>query len=266
MDSQEKTHVFISYPSERLHLAEDIAAALEAEGCYDVFFDRHRLEPGVAYDAIIRENVAHCQLFVMLITPEILKDGSYVLTELKFAKAAWPNSPIGHVVPVMIEEVDPKRLDPYLRRRNLLRIEGDATAEVAAAVHALLRGRASAVSTSILRPEMAAQQLQAYRALWSLTGVLPKWPRDPTVSYSHLIQLSRDLRDWYFGQAGGLFLTGGMYSRYADLQVALQAIPQSPEPLSAQDYDDIRHLCSLLRRQIAVDIGARPHNFATVTS
>ena len=257
MDAEERPRVFVSYASERHDLAADIAAALQVER-YDVFFDRNKLRPGAGYDAEIRNEIVRSQLFVILISPEIFKEASYVLTELKFAREAWP-SPVGRVLPVMAGQIDRRRLDPYLRRLTPLHTEGDAAAEVAAEVHALLRGASSSFGPRVIRPEVAAQQMDAYRALWSLTGLLPKWPRETTVSYQKVAEFSRSLRDWYFGSAGGLFITSRTYSQYAELQERLQASPPDSraELISEDDYDEIRHLCSLLRRQMAVDLGTR---------
>jgi hypothetical protein len=256
MSDQAIPRVFISYASERREVAEDIAAVLQVEH-YQVFFDKDALRAGAAYDQTIREEIWRCRLFVVLISPEMFKEQSYVLTEVQLAKDAWP-SPVGHVLPVMIAQIDRRQLPAYLRRLTPLHVEGDMAAEVAAEVHMRLRGAATPGVTSAL-PEVGPRQVDAYRALWSLTGLLPKWPRDKTVSYQQLAELSRSLRDWYFGAAGGLFLTSRAYSRYAELQDALQAPPANSGlgPISDEDYDEVRGLCSVLRRQMALDVGTR---------
>lgn len=252
----DRLNVFVSYASERAEVAADIAAALQAER-YQVFFDRQTLRPGRGYDAKIRDAIAGSQLFVILISPEMFKKSSYVLTELEFAKKAWP-SPVGRLLPVIITKINRRSLDPFLRRVTPLYPQGDVAAEVAAEVHALLRG-ATDDTQRVVRPEVAASQLEAYRALWSITGLLPKWPRADAVSRKELAGLSSKLRDWYFGSAGGLFLTSRAYSRYSDLQDALQNLPADSrtKAISDDEYEEIRSLCSLLRRQMALDVGTR---------
>jgi hypothetical protein len=256
MDEQKK-RIFLSYASERRELAADIAAALNVDG-HEVFFDQASLDAGSAYDVRIRTEVPRSDLFIALISPEIFKEGSYVLTELKLAREAWP-SPVGRVLPVMVERVDRRKLVSYLRRLTPLYPEGDVAAEVAAEAAEILRGSEPAFPAGVLRPEVAAQQLEVYRALWAMTGVLPKWARGESVTYAMLARLGRDLRVWYFGTAGGLFLTRRTYSRYAELQDALAATSREDAntAVTEQDYEEIRQLCSQLRRQMALDIGTR---------
>lgn len=256
MASESGLKVFLSYASEDAEVAADVAAALQADG-HDVFFDRERLRGGAAYDAEIRAAIAQSDLFVFLISAAVLKERSYALTELKFARETW-SSPVGRVLPVAIGRVDRRQLPAYLRRLTPLYPEGDAAAEVAAEVIALARKtEASSISLPV-RPETAARQLDAYVALWSLTGLLPKWSREELVSHAQLAELSRQLRLWYFGPAGGLFLSRRSYSQYAALQEALQLFAHAEEEaISEREYEEVRELASLLRRQMAQDIGTR---------
>jgi hypothetical protein len=256
MNDQAKASVFISYASERADLAADIAAALAVEG-HEVFYDRESLTPAEPFGKRIRDAIARSNVFVILVTSEIFKDQSYVLSELKFAKQELRKRN-QQILPVVILPVDYRKLDPYLRRLTALYPEGNAAAEVAARVNELVRG-SSDVSALTLLPEVAEKQLEAYGILWRLTGILPKWGREETPTYSGLQKFGRDLREWYFAGAGGLFFTRASYSRYAELQNALETL-DSDDPateITTDDYEAIRRLCSSLRQQLADDLGTR---------
>ena len=256
MSEEAKGQIFISYASERANLAENVAAALVVEG-HDVFFDRSSLPPGEPYGDHIRDEIARSEVFVILVSAEILKEGSYVLTELKLAKQTLARR-TAHILPVVILPVDYRKLDPYLTRLTALYPEGNTAAEVAARVSELLDGSRSQTA-HMLRPDVASNQLEAYRMVWSITGVLPKWGQEGSRTYGDLDTLSQSLRKWYFKHAGGLFFTRASYSRYAELQNALESLdaPESGAEVSAADYELIRRLCSALRRPMAEDLGTR---------
>jgi hypothetical protein len=255
MPEETKGRIFISYASERANLAEDIAAALTVEG-YDVFFDRSSLTPGEPYGDHIRGEIARSDVFVILVSAEILKDESYVLTELKLAKQMLAQRK-AHILPVVILPVDYGKLDPYLTRLTALYPEGNTAAEVAAQVSEMLDGRSQAVHEA--RPDVAGKQLEAYQLLWMITGELPKWGGQGSRTYGDLAKLSQSLRKWYFKHAGGLFFSRASYSRYAELQNALESLdaPEAGAEVSAVDYESIRRLCSALRHEMANDLGTR---------
>ncbi|MEX2261993.1 MAG: toll/interleukin-1 receptor domain-containing protein [Bryobacteraceae bacterium] len=131
--------VFVSYSSPEFTLAERLAYSLRDEG-HSVFFDRASLPAGEGYDLRIREAVQGCNLFIFLVSPESVSHGSYALTELAIAQHKW-NSPSGHVLPVIVTEVDLDILPPYLRGVTVLRPQGDPAAEIVAAVSEARRRR-----------------------------------------------------------------------------------------------------------------------------
>jgi hypothetical protein len=248
--------IFISYASERAALAEDIAAALAVEG-HRVFLDRLLLKAGEPYRGDLSDAIAAADLFVIVVSSEIFKPESYVLTELEAAKRELVTRGL-RILPVVILPVDYKRVDPVLRRLTALYPEGDVAAEVAARVHEIVRG-ATATSRMEIAPGLTDARLAVYRALWSLTGVLPRWGADATRSYDDMRTFGRNLRKWYFDMHGGLFLSRASYSRYAELQNALESLhaDDGAAVLTAEDHASIRRLCSTLRRQLADDIGTR---------
>jgi hypothetical protein len=132
--------IFLSFASEQKAQAEPIALALRARG-YLVFFSHDDLPPGDSFDARVEQAVAACDLMVFLISPESTTKGRYTLTELAFARAKWPN-PSNHVLPVLIAPTPLERLPSYLKAVTILEPEGNAAAEVSAAVTRILRAAA----------------------------------------------------------------------------------------------------------------------------
>jgi hypothetical protein len=122
-------HIFLSYASEDRPRAEEIALALRNDG-HDVFFDRVQLAGGEHYHQVIREQIAATDLFVFLITAHAVQAGGYTLTELRIAQDRWP-SPIGHVVPVLLEPTPMADIPAYLRSVTLFEPKGSAAAEIA---------------------------------------------------------------------------------------------------------------------------------------
>lgn len=105
--------------------------------------------------------------------------------------------------------------------------------------------------------DLRTRRIEAYRPLWLFTAKLPQWPR-AELSCGDLLQLSRDLRDWYFN-SGGLFLSRSAMRRYRLLQDALTAFAdEDPRArLESDEYDEVRHLCSRLRTQLTNDVRSR---------
>jgi len=249
--------VFLSYAQEQRPDAEEISVSLSVRGC-DVFFDRSSLKAGVEYDAAIQQAVKECDLFVFLISPESQQQGSYALTELGFAKTKWQN-PSGKVLPVMARSTLNSRVDPYLRAVTILYPQGNLPAEVAANAYALLENKESEPLDIEPTGELQHQRIAAYRGLWELTRLLPKWPRAKRVGYKDLRGLSESLRDWYFNEGGGMFLSRTAHTAYAALQDTLTAILVE-KPLGSitdEHYDAVRELCSALRSRLVRDVGSR---------
>src|SRR5262245_36821927 len=127
--------IFMSYASEQKSQAEAIAFSLRSRG-HIVFFDRDDLPEGGSYDDRIATAVNRSDLMIFLITPESVTQGRYTLTELRFARAKWPN-PSLHVLPVMLAPTSMATIPPYLKAVSVLEPQGNVAAEVAFATEQL---------------------------------------------------------------------------------------------------------------------------------
>jgi hypothetical protein len=125
-----RLHIFLSYAHEDYPLAEKIAHALRNEG-HTVFFDKHDIKAGEDFDARIRETISNCDRFVFLLSRNTLDEGSYTLTELRFARERWPAAS-GAVLPVIIDkELELKAVPAYLTSVHVFQPEGNIPAETA---------------------------------------------------------------------------------------------------------------------------------------
>ena len=254
--------LFISYAKPQRPIAEDLNALLSARG-HSVFFDRKGLRQGWSTSAI-RQAAEDCDVFVFLISPESVAPSRYTLTELGYRQEKVPNTS-GTLLPVMVKPTLLTRVPPYLRTVTIHFPQGNLSAGVADAIDRLS-------SRPTPDPEQAptrvaggrsevfqVERIAAYRKLWELTRVLPKWPKAENVPYSELRTLSTNLRDWYFAEGGGLFLSRSAHGAYASVQNTLQAIlgQRTSGPIAVEHYDEVREVCSTLRSQLAKDIGAR---------
>lgn len=122
--------IFLSYASNHRDIAEQVNLALTGSG-HKVFFDRDSLPAGDDYHIRIRKSVEDSEAFVFLISPQSVAQGSYALTELKYARQKWPD-PRQRVLPVMIERTDFKQIPNYLKAVTVLEPEGNVPAEIAA--------------------------------------------------------------------------------------------------------------------------------------
>lgn len=255
--------LFISYAKQQRNIAEDLNAVLSARA-HNVFFDRDNLPAGLEYQTAIRDAVEACDVFVFLISPESVADRRYTITELRYRQRKVPKTS-GTLLPVVVKPTLLARIPPYLRTVTLHFPQGNLSAGVADAIDRLAAGPSrSPEHGNLLVDErkteiFEVERITAYRKLWELTRILPKWPRANNVGYSELRAFSMALRDWYFIGGGGIFLSRPAHGAYSSVQNTLQAILGNRMSgfVAADHYDEVREVCSVLRSQLAKDIGAR---------
>jgi hypothetical protein len=254
--------LFISYAKAQRRVAEELNAFLSASG-HQVTFDRDSFPPGIEYQQAIRQAVESCEVFVFLVSPESVAPRRYTLTELGYRQNKVKRTS-GNLLPVVVKPTLLAHIPAYLRTVTLFFARGNLPADVADAVDRMALQRSPAQPETVAYGAAPSETLQveriaAYRRLWSHTRTLPKWPRADKVSYDDLDKLGTSLRDWYFDDGGGLFLSRASHTAYASVQNTLQAVlgQRASGPIAAEHYDEVREVCSALRSQLAMDIGAR---------
>lgn len=116
--------------------------------------------------------------------------------------------------------------------------------------------------------DLRLRRIEVYKPLWELTVLLPRWPRDPNVTYEQLLAFTEALRKWYFA-GGGMYLSrtthkGGYYPLQEDLERVLNQRKTGRLSLeSPDDYGAIRDRCSTLRSHLAADIASRRDLFTS---
>lgn len=124
--------IFLSYSSPDRPVAEEIQLALLGAG-HEVFFDQDSLPAGGNYHSRISLGIKQSDAMVFVISPSSVAQGSYALTELKFARAKWRH-PQGRVLPVRLSSTPWKDIPAYLRSVTVLEPDGNLAAEVVAAL------------------------------------------------------------------------------------------------------------------------------------
>lgn len=113
--------VFLSYASEDEASATRIAAALRAAGVL-VWFDRHELRGGDAWDQRIREQIRECRLFVPIVSASTeARSEGYFRREWKLAadRTHDMSDRIAFLLPVVIDETSESRADVPDAFRNV---------------------------------------------------------------------------------------------------------------------------------------------------
>ena len=126
--------LYIAYSSQDTKIAEQVQLALLADH-HKVFRDHTALTAGDDFDSRFREAISDTDLMIFLISPSSVRQGSYALTELGYARERWPH-PKDHVLPVMVAPVPVPELPAYLQAVTILEPQGNIAAEVAQAVRA----------------------------------------------------------------------------------------------------------------------------------
>ena len=106
--------------------------------------------------------------------------------------------------------------------------------------------------------DLRQRRIPVYAELWEKTGILPKWPRDPQLTYERLRNLTAEFRDWYFKE-GGMYLSQGAREGYGNLQDSLSEVlkPEMVGVVSDKDYEAVREKCSALRTELTKDLLSR---------
>ncbi|MGY1697372.1 hypothetical protein ACI780_20935 [Geodermatophilus sp. SYSU D00814] len=102
----------------------------------------------------------------------------------------------------------------------------------------------------------------AYRPLWELGKQLSRYPPNPRFTYNDARALALKLKDWYFSDQGGMYLSQEAQLAYRRLQEELASVAENDGPgemwVSAQaDYERLYTAFSSLRTELTVDLQSR---------
>jgi hypothetical protein len=187
--------IFLSYSSHDRARAEEISLALGASG-NDVFFDRDDLKGGDDYNGKIREQIAAADLFVFLISPASVADGTYTLSELRMARDRW-SSPGWHVLPVLLEPTPMDRIPAYLRSVTIFTPEGNPAAEIAALVSGRRPSRRSWLAGAGVALAVAAGVI-GWLGAWPGGGGEDAWKVQPNDFVSRFVYRPAMIREVEF--------------------------------------------------------------------
>lgn len=116
--------------------------------------------------------------------------------------------------------------------------------------------------------DLRLRRIEVYKPLWELTALLPRWPRDPDVTYEQLLEFTEALRKWYFA-GGGMYLSRTTHKNgYYPLQQELERVLSQKRSgmllhESPDDYGAIRDCCSTLRTHLVADVASRRDSFTS---
>jgi hypothetical protein len=130
---------FISHSHAQADDADALALALRGAG-HKAVLDRDFLKGGDEFHAALRKAIQSADLFVFLISPQSVREGSFARAEVEFFRQRW-NNPMGRVLPVMWVETPLADVPPYLQAPTILRPGGNPVAETTARVTDIARAR-----------------------------------------------------------------------------------------------------------------------------
>jgi len=106
--------------------------------------------------------------------------------------------------------------------------------------------------------ELRARRIEAYMSLYKRTDKLPRyWRANP--KRIELSDFSEAFEGWYFGEAGGLFLSDEAREAYLSMLEVMAAVASEgsdEDQLSNEDTERLWRAGQALRRRLASDIGA----------
>jgi hypothetical protein len=106
--------------------------------------------------------------------------------------------------------------------------------------------------------ELRARRIEAYMSIYKRTGKLPRyWRTNP--KRVELSDFSQAFDGWYFGEAGGLFLSDETRQAYLSMLAVMATVAgegSGEDQLSDEDIHRLWRAGQALRRRLAADIGA----------
>ncbi len=112
--------------------------------------------------------------------------------------------------------------------------------------------------------DLRQKRIVAYQDLWRRLGPLAKYGHTASLSAQGVDELAEDLRDWYFGTGGGLFLSTSAREDYFALQSLLQLVADgwgwdqdAKGTMTPATREHVRTYGSRLRTSLTRDVATR---------
>jgi hypothetical protein len=105
--------------------------------------------------------------------------------------------------------------------------------------------------------ELRTRRMESYMSLYKRTDKLPRyWETNPI--RSEMQGWVQAFDDWYFGEAGGMFLSDKARQAYHDALDVIAAVSDGPQDAALTDpeIDRLWRAGQALRRTLAADVGA----------
>ena len=105
--------------------------------------------------------------------------------------------------------------------------------------------------------ELRTRRMESYMSLYKRTDKLPRyWTTNPV--RSEMQGWVQAFDDWYFGEAGGMFLSDKARQAYHDALDVMAAVSDGPQDATLTDpeIDRLWRAGQALRRTLAADVGA----------
>ncbi len=105
---------------------------------------------------------------------------------------------------------------------------------------------------------LLTKRTELYKELWLMTGNLPLYPPNRVFSGNDAAELMQELRDWYFGKFGGLYMSDRTQKLYLAFQAALDGVTKAADaPIGDGAYVRVRSAGSALRSGMTRDLHSR---------
>lgn len=116
-----------------------------------------------------------------------------------------------------------------------------------------------------VRSELWNKRYESYKRIWKLTQLLPRWPKNETLTYKGLFTLSTQCQNWYF-EDGGILLSESGRKKYGTMQETITNIRMKKQAdgtdslLDGSDYTIVMEACSAFRTAMTSELLSRRMN------
>lgn len=124
-------------------------------------------------------------------------------------------------------------------------------------------------STAQLDVDLRNKRESAYKSLWSLSSPISRFPPNVRVTYADVEHMLVSMREWYFIEHGGLYLSRPAQQAYSDAAAELTRLCQAKGSESVwkdseDNYYQMHRALSTLRTELTEDLQTRVRNHQAV--